>query len=35
MTVIQAYLKGGKDPYGNDKKYIGLTQSEWLKKVKK
>ncbi len=35
MTVIQTYLKGGKDPYGNDKKYIGLTQSEWLKKVKK
>ena len=35
MAVIQAYLKGGDDPYGTDKKYIGLSQDEWLKKMGK
>lgn len=33
MKLIKAYLKGGADPYGNDKKYIGLTQLEWVKKM--
>lgn len=31
MQVIQAYLDGGEDPYGYDKKYIALSQEEWLK----
>jgi len=31
MSVIEVYLKGGKDPYGNDKKYIGLSEPEWIK----
>lgn len=35
MTVIQTYLKGGKDPFGYVKKYVGLSQSEWLEKFKK
>jgi ferredoxin-NADP reductase len=35
MTMIQAYLKGGKDPFGNVKKYKGLSHSEWLEKIKK
>lgn len=35
MKVVQAYLKGGKDPYGNVKKYIGLSQLEWINKLNK
>ena len=35
MKLIQAYLKGGSDPYGNNKKYVGLTQLEWVKKMNK
>jgi hypothetical protein len=35
LQTIQAYLKGGSDPYGNEKKYIGLSQLEWIKKVNK
>lgn len=31
MQTINAYLKGGKDPYGTDKKYIGLSEPEWIK----
>lgn len=31
MQTIQAYLKGGEDPYGNNKKYTALSQEEWLK----
>ena len=34
MKVIQAYLKGGNDPYGNNKKYKGLSQIEWVEKMK-
>jgi hypothetical protein len=35
MKVIEEYINGGKDPYGNIKKYKGLTQEEWLKKMEK
>ncbi|MEN3324257.1 cytochrome c3 family protein [Mariniflexile soesokkakense] len=35
MKLIQAYLKGGADPYGNNKKYVGLTQLDWIKKINK
>ncbi len=31
MSKITAYLKGGEDPFGYDKKYIGLSEPEWLK----
>ncbi|MEO9512093.1 MAG: cytochrome c3 family protein [Flavobacteriaceae bacterium] len=31
MKKILVYLKGGQDPYGTDKKYIGLSEPEWLK----
>ncbi|UKM64404.1 cytochrome c3 family protein [Flavobacteriaceae bacterium GSB9] len=31
MRVIQNYFDGGEDPYGNEKKYIALSQDEWLK----
>ena len=31
MQTIQAYLEGGKDPYSNDKKYLGLSEPEWVK----
>jgi len=33
MKAIQVYFKGGEDPFGNDKKYIGLSQQEWMKKI--
>ena len=35
LKTINDYLKGGIDPYGNDKKYIGLSQLEWIEKVNK
>lgn len=35
MDKIEAYLKGGQDPFGNDKKYIGLSEPEWLKQFAK
>ena len=31
MHAIQAYFDGGEDPYGTNKKYIALSQEEWLK----
>lgn len=31
LKDIMVYVKGGKDPFGNDKKYIGLSEPEWLK----
>jgi hypothetical protein len=34
MSTIQAYLKGGKDPYSDDKKYLGLSEPEWIKQLK-
>ena len=33
MDAIQTYFKGGTDPFGNDKKYIGLSQEAWLKQL--
>lgn len=35
MKVIDHYFKGGEDPYGNDKKYIGLSQTEWMEQLNK
>ena len=35
IQVIKDYFKGGEDPFGNDKKYIGLSQDEWIKKLNK
>jgi hypothetical protein len=35
MKTIQAYFDGGKDPYGTDKKYIGLSEPEWIKTLQK
>jgi len=31
MKVIRGYLKGGKDPYGENKKHLGLSEPEWIK----
>ena len=31
MNIIKAYMKGGQDPYGSDKKYLGLSEPEWIK----
>ena len=33
LHTIHNYFKGGADPYGNDKKYKGLSQEEWLKQL--
>ncbi|WP_346883386.1 cytochrome c3 family protein [uncultured Algibacter sp.] len=33
MQKIQAYFEGGEDPYGMVKKYIALSQEEWLKTI--
>lgn len=35
MEVINKYFEGGLDPYGTDKKYIGLSQTEWMKELNK
>jgi len=35
IQTIKDYFKGGEDPYGNNKKYIGLSQEEWIKKLNK
>ncbi|WP_100614757.1 cytochrome c3 family protein [Confluentibacter citreus] len=35
MKTIQDYFKGSEDPYGTNKKYIGLSQDEWLKSLQK
>jgi len=34
LSVIQAYARGGEDPFGDDKKYIGLSELEWIKTLK-
>jgi hypothetical protein len=31
LSAIKAYTKGGKDPFGTNKKYIGLSEPEWIK----
>ncbi|GAA3629901.1 cytochrome c3 family protein [Flavivirga jejuensis] len=33
MKAIKTYFEGGEDPFGTNKKYIGLSQSEWLKQL--
>ncbi|MFI1743368.1 cytochrome c3 family protein [Thalassobellus sediminis] len=33
MYALQKYFDGGEDPFGNDKKYIGLSEFDWLKKL--
>ncbi|GAA4970389.1 cytochrome c3 family protein [Algibacter aquimarinus] len=33
MQTIQNYFDGGEDPYGKVKKYIALSQEEWLKSL--
>jgi len=34
-NAIRLYMEGGKDPYGTDKKYVGLTEIAWLEKYLK
>ena len=31
--TIQTYFDGGEDPFGTEKKYIGLSQLEWLEQL--
>ena len=31
LQLIMDYAKGGEDPFGYDKKYIGLSEPQWLK----
>ncbi len=31
LSKIQKYLKGGKDPFSEEKKYMPLSEEEWLK----
>ena len=31
--IIKDYFNGGKDPFGTNKKYKGLTETEWLKSL--
>lgn len=33
IKKIKEYFKGGKDPFGTDKKYTALSLEEWLKSV--
>lgn len=35
MKEIQKYFDGGKDPYGDSKKYTALTLEDWLKSYNK
>lgn len=35
MKKIQEYLKGGADPFSDKKKYLPLSEEEWLKKQPK
>ncbi len=30
MKAIKDYFNGGKDPFGDDKKYRGLSEADWL-----
>ena len=31
LSKIQEYLKGGEDPFSKEKKYMPLSEEEWLK----
>lgn len=33
LIAIKDYFKGGKDPYGNDKKHKGISEADWLNKL--
>lgn len=35
IKAIKGYMEGGKDPFGNDKKYFSLSEVEWLKQYGK
>ncbi|MBU2952048.1 cytochrome c3 family protein [Tamlana agarivorans] len=35
MKYIKAYFDGGKDPYGDHKKYKALSQEAWLESLEK
>jgi hypothetical protein len=35
LKTIDLYFKGGEDPYGTNKKYIGLSQAEWMEQLDK
>ncbi len=35
LARIELYLNGGEDPYGADKKYLGLSEPEWIKHLEK
>ncbi len=35
LRTIQVYLDGGKDPFGTNKKYLGLSEPEWIKTLQK
>ncbi|WP_406683496.1 cytochrome c3 family protein [Seonamhaeicola sp. MEBiC1930] len=35
LLDVKKYFEGGADPYGTDKKYIALSQEQWLKKLEK
>jgi hypothetical protein len=35
LKALQAYFDGGPDPFGDNKKYQGLSEPEWLKTLEK
>lgn len=35
LNKIEAYLRGGEDPFGNDKKYLAMSIEDWLAKYNK
>jgi len=35
LKIIDAYLRGGEDPFGTNKKYYGLSEPEWIKTLDK
>ncbi|MEP5340795.1 MAG: hypothetical protein ABJL44_02215 [Algibacter sp.] len=35
LKTIDRYFKGGEDPFGTNKKYIGLSQAEWMEQLDK
>jgi hypothetical protein len=35
IRELKAYFNGGPDPFGSDKKYLGLSEPEWLKTLQK
>ncbi len=33
LKTIKEYFKGGRDPFGSDKKYRGLSEADWLNRL--